>query len=122
MNLAFFERYLWDGFDTYYSLIQEAKALGLEVIADAKRCDISSTARSYAEGLLANPSFVGMDDLAGPDAVPHLLECDGLQEALDGHRVHGEPVLPLRVTPLEVHPVVARRVRLRCSVREPGPR
>ncbi len=69
INLAFFERYLWDGIDTYYSLIQEAKALGLEVITDAKRCDIGSTATAYADGLLANPSFVNMDDLAGPDAI-----------------------------------------------------
>ena len=41
---ACFERYLWDGVEAYYSLIQEAKDLGLLVIGDVKRGDIDSTA------------------------------------------------------------------------------
>ncbi len=97
MNLAFFERYLWDGLDTYYSLIQEAKALGLEVIADAKRCDIGSTAQAYAEGLLANPSFVNMDDLAGPDAITVIPYCglEGVGPFIDLAAEQGKGVFVL---------------------------
>ena len=85
MNVAFFERYLWDGLDAFYSLIQEAKALNLPVIADAKLCDIGSTAASYAEGLLGNPSFVNMEDLLGPDAITVTPYCglDGVQPFID---------------------------------------
>ncbi|NIA06105.1 MAG: orotidine-5'-phosphate decarboxylase [Actinobacteria bacterium] len=85
MNIAFFERYLWDGLDAFYSLIQEAKALGLPVIADAKLCDIGSTADSYAQGLLADPAFVNMEDLAGPDAITVTPYCglEGVQPFID---------------------------------------
>ena len=34
INIAFFEQYLWPGIETYYSLISEAKQLGLEVEED----------------------------------------------------------------------------------------
>src|SRR5690348_14655743 len=34
---AYFERYLWEGVEAYYSLIHEAKELGLLVIGDVKR-------------------------------------------------------------------------------------
>src|SRR5439155_10264737 len=37
---AYFEKYLWEGVEAYYSLIQEAKELGLIVIGDVKRGDI----------------------------------------------------------------------------------
>ena len=97
MNLAFFERYLWDGIDAYYSLIQEAKALGLEVIADAKRCDIGSTAAAYAKGLLANPAFVGLDDLAGPDAITVTPYCglEGVEPFIDVAAEQGKGVFVL---------------------------
>lgn len=97
MNLAFFERYLWDGVDTYYSLVQEAKALGLEVIADAKRCDIGSTASAYAEGLLGNPGFVEMSDLAGPDAITVTPYCglEGVEPFIDIAGEQGKGVFVL---------------------------
>src|ERR1700729_4373585 len=50
---AFFEQYLWEGVEAYYSLIQEAKDMGLLVIGDVKRGDIGSTATAYAAGHLA---------------------------------------------------------------------
>ena len=50
---AFFEKYLWEGVEAYYSLIQEAKSLGLLVIGDVKRGDIGSTASAYADAHLA---------------------------------------------------------------------
>ncbi|MHC5134871.1 MAG: beta/alpha barrel domain-containing protein, partial [Planctomycetota bacterium] len=40
INVAYFERYLWDGMETYYAIVSEAEALGLEVIGDVKRGDI----------------------------------------------------------------------------------
>ena len=97
MNIAFFERYLWDGLDAFYSLIQEADALGLEVIADAKLCDIGSTAQSYAEGLLANPNFVNMDDLVGPDAITVNPYCglEGVQPFIDVAQRQGKGVFVL---------------------------
>ena len=97
MNVAFFERYLWDGLDAFYSLIQEARALDLLVISDAKRCDIGSTAQSYAEGLLANPRFVGMEDLAGPDAITVTAYCgsEGVQPFIDVAAQQGKGVFVL---------------------------
>ncbi|MCK5272009.1 MAG: orotidine-5'-phosphate decarboxylase [Sedimentisphaerales bacterium] len=68
-NSAFFEKYYWEGVENYYSLIQEADALGLEIIGDVKRGDIGSTAQAYAAAHLKNPEFVDMDDLVAPDAI-----------------------------------------------------
>ena len=48
INSAFFERYYWEGIEQYYSLIQEADELGLEVIGDVKRGYIGTTAEAYA--------------------------------------------------------------------------
>ena len=97
MNIAFFERYLWDGLDAFYSLIQEAKALNLPVITDAKLCDIGSTAESYAQGLLSNPSFVNMEDLAGPDAITVNAYCglEGVQPFIDVAQEQGKGVFVL---------------------------
>ncbi len=64
---AYFEKYLWEGVEAYYSLIQEAKALGLLVIGDVKRGDIGSTATAYAAGHLAEQT--GDDEIATPDAI-----------------------------------------------------
>ena len=69
INSAFFERYYWDGIETYYSLIQEADELGLEVIGDVKRGDIGSTAHAYADAHLRNPEFIDMEGIVAPDAI-----------------------------------------------------
>jgi len=68
-NSAFFERYYWEGVENYYSLIQEAEELGLEVIGDVKRGDIGSTAQAYAEAHVRNPKFIDMEDSVSPDAI-----------------------------------------------------
>ena len=68
-NSGFFEKYYWDGVENYYSLIQEATELGLEVIGDVKRGDIGSTAEAYAEAHLKNPEFLDMDGINAPDAI-----------------------------------------------------
>src|SRR5687768_11050283 len=66
---AYFEKYLWEGVEAYYSLIQEAKELGLVVIGDVKRGDIGSTAEAYAAGHLADPLFDEHEDVVTPDAI-----------------------------------------------------
>jgi orotidine-5'-phosphate decarboxylase len=66
---AYFERYLWDGVEAYYSLIREAKELGLLVIGDVKRGDIGTTAAAYAAGHLDDVAAEDVDDVATPDAI-----------------------------------------------------
>ncbi len=69
INIAFFEKYLWEGIETYYALISEADDLGLEVIGDVKRGDIGHTAELYAAAHLENPELVGLEDTLAPDAI-----------------------------------------------------
>jgi orotidine-5'-phosphate decarboxylase len=69
INIAFFEKYLWEGIEAYYALITEADDLGLEVIGDVKRGDISHTAEFYALAHLQNPELVGLEDTLAPDAI-----------------------------------------------------
>jgi orotidine-5'-phosphate decarboxylase len=66
---AFFEKYLWEGVEAYYSLVQEAKDLNLLVIGDVKRGDIGSTASAYAGAHLAE-QVTGVDEeVITPDAI-----------------------------------------------------
>ncbi len=69
MNIAFFEKYLWEGIETYYNLITEADDLGLEIIGDVKRGDIGHTAEQYAAAHLENPELAGLEDTLAPDAI-----------------------------------------------------
>src|SRR5215212_7198336 len=63
---AYFEKYLWEGVEAYYSLIHEAKSLGLLVIGDVKRGDIGTTAEAYAAGHLMELQFADRDDVVTP--------------------------------------------------------
>jgi orotidine-5'-phosphate decarboxylase len=65
---AYFEKYLWEGVEAYYSLVQEAKDLGLLVIGDVKRGDIGSTSSAYAAAHLAESPFTEMEVVV-PDAI-----------------------------------------------------
>jgi len=69
INIAFFEKYLWEGIEAYYALITEADDLGLEVIGDVKRGDIGHTAELYAAAHLENPELAGLEDTLAPDAI-----------------------------------------------------
>lgn len=69
INIAYFEKYLWEGIEAYYSLLSEADDLGLEVIGDVKRGDIGHTAELYAQAHLQNPELVGLEDILTPDAI-----------------------------------------------------
>src|SRR5438445_3560824 len=66
---AYFEKYLWEGVEAYYSLVQEAKELGLVTIGDVKRGDIGSTSAAYAAAHLADPPFDEHEDVKAPDAI-----------------------------------------------------
>jgi orotidine-5'-phosphate decarboxylase len=66
---AYFEKYLWEGVEAYYSLIAEAAELGLLVIGDVKRGDIGSTASAYAAAHLADADLHETDDVVIPDAI-----------------------------------------------------
>jgi len=66
---AYFEKYLWDGVEAYYSLIAEASELGLLVIGDVKRGDIGSTAEAYAQAHLGENDMALQDDAVTPDAI-----------------------------------------------------
>ncbi len=69
INIAYFEKYLWEGIESYYSLISEADNLGVEVIGDVKRGDIGHTAELYAAAHLENPELTGLEDVLTPDAI-----------------------------------------------------
>jgi len=69
INVAFFERYLWEGLESYYALISEADNLGLEIIGDVKRGDIGHTAEMYAAAHLQNSELTGLEDVLAPDAI-----------------------------------------------------
>ena len=69
INIAFFEKYLGEGIESYYSLITEAEALGLEIIGDVKRGDIGHTAEEYAAAHLINSELIGLEDTLTPDAI-----------------------------------------------------
>ncbi len=81
INIAFFEKYLWEGLEAYYSLITEADDLGLEIIADVKRGDIGHTAEMYAAAHLENSELVGLEDTLSADAVTinGYLGADGIE-------------------------------------------
>ena len=60
-QVAFFERHGSVGMAELESLIAEASAAGLIVIADAKRGDIDSTAEAYADAWLGDASPLAAD-------------------------------------------------------------
>lgn len=94
---AYFEKYLWEGVEAYYSLIQEAQELGLLVIGDVKRGDIGSTTQAYASAHLDEIVFEGMSEIATPDAVTvnPLLGPDTLEPFLEVCRRTGKGLFVL---------------------------
>jgi orotidine-5'-phosphate decarboxylase len=68
---AYFEKHYTEGVEAYYSLIGEARELGLLVIGDVKRGDIGTTNAAYADAHLADPPAARDEDetLAAPDAI-----------------------------------------------------
>src|SRR6266850_7247762 len=94
---AYFEKYLWEGVEAYYSLIQEAAELGLLVIGDVKRGDIGSTASAYAAAHLADPAFNDDDELVTPHAITvnPMLGLDTLDPFIQTARTYGKGLFVL---------------------------
>jgi orotidine-5'-phosphate decarboxylase len=94
---AYFEKYLWEGVEAYYSLIQEAAELDLLVIGDVKRGDIGSTASAYAAAHLADPPAEDLDDIVVPDAVTvnPMLGLDTLRPFVETARDFGKGLFVL---------------------------
>jgi len=97
INIAFFEKYLWEGIESYYSLIAEADDLGLEIIGDVKRGDIGHTAGLYAAAHLENPELVGLEDIITPDAITinGYTGADGIEPFADMANKQGKGVFVL---------------------------
>lgn len=94
---AYFEKYRWEGVEAYYSLIQEAKDLGLLVIGDVKRGDIGSTAQAYAAGHLSGDTYEEHDDVLTPDAITvnPMLGLDTLEPFTQTATTHGKGLFVL---------------------------
>jgi len=77
-NVAFFERHGAEGFDALARTIAVARDAGLPVIVDAKRGDVPSTARLYAETYLGDTPYAGdaltVNASVGLDALEPFLE------------------------------------------------
>ena len=97
INIAFFEKYLWEGLETYYNLITEADDLGLEIIGDVKRGDIGHTAELYASAHLENPELAGLEDTLAPDAITinGYTGTDGITPFADMAKTQGKGVFVL---------------------------
>ncbi len=85
---AYFEQFMSEGVEAYYSLVQEASELGLLVIGDVKRGDIGSTVAAYATGHLADPVDSELLDAVTPDAITvnPMLGLDTIQPFVDTAR------------------------------------
>jgi orotidine-5'-phosphate decarboxylase len=94
---AYFEKYLWEGVESYYELIGEAAELDLLVIGDVKRGDIGSTAAAYAAAHLADPPSEELDDVVVPDAitVSPMLGLDTLRPFVETARDYGKGLFVL---------------------------
>ncbi len=90
-NLAFFEALGTEGMALLFELAAFAREKGLPVLFDAKRGDVPSTARAYAEAYLAR--FPGAAITASP-----LLGRDALVPFLEAARAHGGMVFVLART------------------------
>lgn len=92
INIAYFERYLWDGMEAYYNLVQEALGHGLLVIGDVKRGDIGHTSMQYALGNLGDCNWHDTGVTLGPDAItisPYF-GIDGIAPFVDLAREQGK--------------------------------
>jgi orotidine-5'-phosphate decarboxylase len=71
---AFFEAHGADGVRAFRQVCEYARAAGLLVIADAKRGDIGSTARAYAEAFIPLADAVTVNPYLGGDSVEPFLD------------------------------------------------
>jgi orotidine-5'-phosphate decarboxylase len=97
INIAFFEKYLWEGIEAYYALIAEANDLGLEIIGDVKRGDIGHTAQLYAAAHLEDPELAGLEDTVAADAITvnGYTGADGIEPFADMATAQGKGIFVL---------------------------
>lgn len=76
VQAAYYEQYGAEGFQCFLDTMNYAKSKGLVVIADAKRNDIGSTAKAYAEAhLMHSPAdFLTVNPYLGIDGIQPFLE------------------------------------------------
>lgn len=72
-NLAFFERYGWEGMKVFFEVCAYAKTKNLLVIADGKRNDIGTTCDAYAD------AYLGKDAPIDALTVTPYLGSDGIK-------------------------------------------
>lgn len=68
-QIAFYEIFGAAGIETFWQTVNLASQAGLVVIADAKRGDIDSTARAYAEAYLGGNALFGKPQTTQIDAI-----------------------------------------------------
>jgi len=97
INIACFEKYLWEGIEAYYALIAEANDLDLEIIGDVKRGDIGHTAQLYAAAHLENPELTGLEDTVAADAITvnGYIGADGIEPFADMATAQGKGIFVL---------------------------
>jgi orotidine-5'-phosphate decarboxylase len=71
---AFFEAHGADGVHAFWRVCDYARDAGLLVIADAKRGDIGSTARAYAQAFIPRADAVTVNPYLGGDSIEPFLE------------------------------------------------
>ena len=92
-QLAFFEALGADGIRAFEELCAYARAVGLLVVADAKRGDVGSTARAYAEAYLEGGD--GQPPLADALTVSPYLGRDSVEPFLAACRRHSAGIFCL---------------------------
>jgi orotidine-5'-phosphate decarboxylase len=71
---AFFEAHGHDGVRAFARVCEYARCAGLMVIADAKRGDIGSTARAYAQAFIPLADAVTVNPYLGSDSIEPFLD------------------------------------------------
>ncbi len=75
-NIAFFERFGWEGFRGYQETCRLAREAGMLVIGDIKRGDIGSTAAAYATAHFEWADALTLHPYLGSDSIePFLKPC-----------------------------------------------
>jgi orotidine-5'-phosphate decarboxylase len=98
VQIAFFEQYGLPGMQAFADTIALARAAGLVVIADAKRNDIDSTARAYANAYLGRAEVLGRPQPAFDVdclTVTPFLGRDSLEPFVEACAAHGKGVFVL---------------------------
>lgn len=93
-QVAFFERHGSAGFRVLEDLLAEARKNQIMVVADAKRGDIGSTMKAYAESWLGTDSALGTDSVT----VSPYLGFESLRPAMDLAYRNGRGIFALALT------------------------